>query len=1122
MPNNLRRLLFVILLCLPCTVCAQESSGNAATPATDEAALRALVAQYYDAYAKKDRAGFVAVWSQQSPQLNARRQSLDYFFSQDSISFTPPAISHLTIENDKARLRVHTRRTTSMGNDTTLTEVRSELSFVKEAGGWKLWSERPAITNLFNALAIAPTDDERQQLLAQDADLISRDLLFMLISNSDNAYRQADYARALNVLSSARLVAERLSDKKELAGVWHNLGIIHFMQNRPAQALETYQKSLALEEELGRPFETARSLASIGLAYSAQGQHPTAIQFFTRALAFYERLNHQTEIAQTLENIGNSYYEQGDYARAVEFYERGLPLLATNPNATAGKLLKIARIEYEQGHDTAAIDLYQRAADQFAAAGHKRTIGYAFHNIANILYAQGDYAQALRYYQQSLQAEEEAGTREGSMSALQGIGLIHALNNNHPLALAAYEKNLRLAEVIGDAVEIAAALQKVAGAHFNLGQRDQALALYQKVLTLREEIKDPQETAHALLDVGVTHAAKGDFAAAREAYQKSRALYETINNTGGVAAVLLNLSLLSYTQGDYNATLKLADEAAALTRQSPRDVDLFWQARYRAGKAHYRLAKFALARAAFTEAIAIVETQRPQLNRVQQPRFYESKLAPYLAMVDVAVNENHGYEALDFAERARARTLLGILQSAKIWINKTMSPREQEQERRLLSDLTTFTTQIHREQERTRPNPARIGELQTRLQQTQLDYTTFRNQLYRLRPQLKVLRGEGQPLPATQAATLVADAQTALLEFVETDEALYLFAFTKVPTTKARIRNAQSLSPLKIYELATNRADINTRVAQFLQAIGTRDEAIKLQARALYDLLLKPAQEQLMGKTHLIIMPDPVLWNLPFQALRTEANRYLIEDAAISYAPSLTALNAFTRLRPRAAMRRQPTPKLLVFAAPSLSQSTIERLKALPPTAPNNSPTETPPESQWLSKIPNAQIFTGADAREDRFKTEAGKYPLLHLAAPTVLQETSPLFSLTALATDEQTKDDGRLEAREILSLDLSAALAVLPDSYIAAPRLGVSRALTGWTWAWFVAGCPAMIINQWPVPASSNNELMLELHRQLQRASTPGTKTQAWPTAVRQLLKREEYRHPYFWAGWTVLGDTR
>jgi CHAT domain-containing protein len=221
-------------------------------------------------------------------------------------------------------------------------------------------------------------------------------------------------------------------------------------------------------------------------------------------------------------------------------------------------------------------------------------------------------------------------------------------------------------------------------------------------------------------------------------------------------------------------------------------------------------------------------------------------------------------------------------------------------------------------------------------------------------------------------------------------------------------------------------------------------------------------------------------------------------------------------------MRRQPTPKLLVFAAPSLSQSTIERLKALPPTAPNNPPTETPPESQWLSKIPNAQIFTGADAREDRFKTEAGKYPLLHLAAPTVLQETSPLFSLAALATDEQTKEDGHLEAREILSLNLSAALAVLPDSYIAAPRLGVSRALTGWTWAWFVAGCPATIINQWPVPASSNNELMLELHRQLQRPSTPGTKTQAWPTAVRQLLKREAYRHPYFWAGWTVLGDTR
>jgi CHAT domain-containing protein len=588
-----------------------------------------------------------------------------------------------------------------------------------------------------------------------------------------------------------------------------------------------------------------------------------------------------------------------------------------------------------------------------------------------------------------------------------------------------------------------------------------------------------------------------------------------------VAAVLLNISLISYTQGDFAKTLELADQAAALTRQG-NNADLFWQARYRAGKAHYRMTKLDLARQAFTEAITTIETLRPQPQRGQQPRFYESKLAPYLALVDVAVNENKGYEALDFAERARARTLLGILQSAKVWINKTMTPRERAQEQRLLTDLTTFNTQFHREQERARPNQARLAELRTRLQQAQTDYAAFRNKLYALRPQLKVLRGEGKPLPALQAVTLLTDAKTALLEFVETDESVYLFAFTKPQPARPRARHAQPVSPLKIYELATNRTDLGLRVSQFLQAIATRDEALTTQARALYDLLLKPAQEQLAGKTHLVILPDPVLWNLPLQALRTEADRYLIEDAAISYAPSLTALSALSQLRSRAAARRPPAPKLLVFADPTLSQTAAERLKALTPAEQSNQTTEPPREFEALSKLPGAQVFAGAEAREDRFKTEAGKYQLLHLAAPGVLQETSPLFSLAALAANEEATEDGWLELREILSLDLRVALAVLPGSEMAAPRFGVSRALTGWTWAWFVAGCPTTMISQWRIAASGADELMLELHRLLQSLAAPPTKAQAWQMAVRQLLKREEYRHPHFWAGFTLLGDAR
>ena len=67
----------------------------------------------------------------------------------------------------------------------------------------------------------------------------------------------------------------------------------------------------------------------------------------------------------------------------------------------------------------------------------------------------------------------------------------------------------------------------------------------------------------------------------------------------------------------------------------------------------------------------------------------------------------------------------------------------------------------------------------------------------------------------------------------------------------------------------------------------------------LFELLIGPAAADLRGKKKLIIVPDEALWQLPFQALQSKRGRFLIEDSAISYAPSLTALLEMTQSRVR-------------------------------------------------------------------------------------------------------------------------------------------------------------------------------------------------------------------------------
>jgi CHAT domain-containing protein len=47
----------------------------------------------------------------------------------------------------------------------------------------------------------------------------------------------------------------------------------------------------------------------------------------------------------------------------------------------------------------------------------------------------------------------------------------------------------------------------------------------------------------------------------------------------------------------------------------------------------------------------------------------------------------------------------------------------------------------------------------------------------------------------------------------------------------------------------------------------------------------------------------------------------------------------------------------------------------------------------------------------------------------------------------------------------------------------------------------------------------MPAFHRELQTSKQPA---RAWQTALRQLMAREEFRHPFFWAGFQLLGDAR
>src|SRR5205807_9924121 len=94
-------------------------------------------------------------------------------------------------------------------------------------------------------------------------------------------------------------------------------------------------------------------------------------------------------------------------------------------------------------------------------------------------------------------------------------------------------------------------------------------------------------------------------------------------------------------------------------------------------------------------------------------------------------------------------------------------------------------------------------------------------------------------------------------------------------------------------------------------------------ARQLYDLLLKPAEQQLAGRTSLCIIPDGILWDLPFQALEPRDGHYLLEGYAISYAPSLSVLREMSAKKPADGVSKS----LLAFGNPTLPNEIAANIK---------------------------------------------------------------------------------------------------------------------------------------------------------------------------------------------------
>jgi CHAT domain-containing protein len=931
-----------------------------------------------------------------------------------------------------------------------------------------------------------------------------------LISELCRLYQDGK-SRELLLRSHPQLVDSRLwRDLNDLAASAYTLS--------PEQSLPLYAVAIQVAAQLGDQKLLGTTYYNIGRTYSGLNQFPAAIGAYEKSGDYFEQAGLRRDLIYVLADLGALYFIREDYERARKYSERSIAIAdgvsADSPLGAwpddfgrARALLTLGEIDSRDGDNERAVQRLEGSLALYQRLGRGNSSYDVYmeriYSALGRTYPEiGESARALLYLGKALEIANAQSDTNMIASLHNDIGYLYLEQEDYGQANAQFSESLKIYVALENQREEARVL-------LNLGVVDQRRANYEEALRyfrLSLQAATATDIAEVRIaadeGIGVVLTAKRDFHGATEALDKGLVIAKRLSDKTRQTEILWRMAQVCYEMGNYSQSAALAESAVSLARAS-RLSKLLYLATTTLGQSYAAQKKVEIAIRTLTQAVEEVEAMRDQVAGREEERqvFFESKVTPYQALMDLLIQQGRSLDALLYAERAKGRVLLDVLSGGRTELTKALTRPERENVQRLNRNISNLNEQIGKAEAN---KSASLDSLYARLDAARLEYQSFQDAAFVTHPELNVRSGRTATIDRSGIDSLTRHSRSAYLEYVVSKDHVYLFVLT---TTKSNELE------LKSYRLMIPPAELGQKVDQFHDQLANLNPDYSGNAHELYNLLIAPAVEQLKGEDTLCIVPDGFLWNLPFQALMPTTDRYLLEDHSIYYAPSLSVLREMSQKE-----RVRSANSLIAFGNPVIGKDERRQVDLCPlPEAEN--------EVGLIAKTAGLEakrVFIGRDASEKAFKTLAPGFSVIHLATHGVLDNRNPLYShLLLTRTEGDAENDGLLEAHEIMDMKLDADLAVLSACDTANGKIAPGEGVMGMSWAFFVAGCRSMLVSQWKVNSSSTSQLMVNFYQQsdLVRNRSDGANARALRVAALQLMKDDRYSHPFFWAGFVLVG---
>lgn len=813
---------------------------------------------------------------------------------------------------------------------------------------------------------------------------------------------------------------------------------------------------------------------------------------------------------------------------SVAFWQQANPKAETPQSESAGRaetlvqqaLLLTSAADQKPVDDrlSQAISLWMQIREPEKAALSYLLVGDSYKE-KNLL------REALHYYNRALEVKPISS--QSRARGFNSMARVYQELYNFDLARTYYKKAIDQARLAKDISTQAEALIELATLHYQAGQLESARVYIEQAQQLNRRQRDDQREARLQHLTGQIAQEQGLMDKSREALNKALAIYQQTGDEPQCVLVLVSLSSLYLSSGQNQTALDYAQQAFDIAESKAKRLmrkaemqrlrNQRWRARLALARAQRALGQKDKAKTSYLystshiEAIWIAITAS---TSVGSSAFGEERQAAYRELVDLLIESGDAKEGFSQAELAKARALSATLNARRK--NKSPIPTKYDEAiRRLSQSIANLRTQLMSR----KLLPGERAGIEKQIEEDEVSLAEAQGNADMVRKDPAIWF---RPLSADDIQKRLSRGKECLVEFLLGEKQSFAWFIS---------------SDQLFVETLPGRKEIEGDVNKYLDAINAQPNSLFLErhiaeqrslSAKLFVKLFGRLSERLPTDEKLIIVPDGILYHLPFDSL-IRNQRFLIEDEEITYLPSASLLELLTGSNSE--YEGEDKMEFLGFGDPFFEPNPRRRnssntnslrqvlrayddfhLTALPATR---------DEINEIAKLfdpSRSHIYLGKQNTEDAFKSELlRRYKRIHLATHSIVDERNPFRSSIVFNFDDDPQEDGFLDMSDIAGLDIDCDLVVLSACQTGRGQLLSGEGVIGFSRAFLCAGARSVVVSLWKVSDISTGQMMKNFYQQIVQGKENAA---ALREAKLQMIRSDkEAQHPYYWAPFILVG---